>query len=71
MSLKTLFILANTEDPDEIPSYAAFRLGLHCLLKYLFTGIQNEKGQANLMVIFLNFDKIILKQAPAFSKHLF
>ena len=38
-----LFILANSADPDEMPPYAAFHLGLHCLPKYLFTGIRNEK----------------------------
>ena len=26
-------ILANSEDPDEMPHYAAFHLGLHCLLR--------------------------------------
>ena len=38
------FISANSADPDEMPPYAAFHLGLHCLSKYLFTGIQNEKS---------------------------
>ena len=41
---KCFFILANSEDPYEMLSYAAFHLGLHCLQKYMFTGIQNEKG---------------------------
>ena len=27
-----------------MPPYAAFHRGLHCLPKYLFTGIQNAKG---------------------------
>ena len=40
MSLKIVFIL----DPDDLPPYAANHLGLHCLPKYLFTGLQNEKG---------------------------
>ena len=31
------------QNPDEMP-HAAFHLSLHCLLKYLFTGIQNENG---------------------------
>ena len=43
-SLKIVFIQANSADPDEMPPYAAFHLGLHCLPKYLFTGMQNEKG---------------------------
>ena len=42
--LKIVFILATNADPDEIPSYAAFHLGLHCLPKYLFTHTQNEKS---------------------------
>ena len=43
LSLKIVFfILANCEDPDEMLPYAAFHLALHCLPKYLFTGIQNE-----------------------------
>ena len=28
---------------DEMPHYMAFHLGLHCLPKYQFTGIRNEK----------------------------
>ena len=43
MSLKIVFILTNSADPDEMP-YAAFHLGLHFLPKYLFNGIQNVKG---------------------------
>ena len=37
LSLKTVFILANSADPDKMPPYVAFYLGLHCLPKYLFT----------------------------------
>ena len=37
-----LRIIANSADPDEMPPYAAFHLDLHCLPKYLFTGIENE-----------------------------
>ena len=32
------FILANIGDPDEMLSYAAFHLGLHCLPEYLLKG---------------------------------
>ena len=42
--LKIVYILANSADPDEMPHNAAFHLGLHCLPKYLFICIQNEKG---------------------------
>ena len=44
MSLKIVLIFANRADPDETRPCMAFHLGLHCLSKYLFTGIQNEKG---------------------------
>ena len=29
-SLKIDFVLPNSADPDEMPHYAAFHLGLHC-----------------------------------------
>ena len=48
LSFKIFFILANSADSDEMPPYAAFHLGLHCLPKYLLTGIQNEKGEVKL-----------------------
>ena len=47
LSLKIVFILANRAniaDLAEMLPYAAFHLGPHSLLKYLFTCIQNEKG---------------------------
>ena len=44
LPLKIVFIIAYSADPDEMLSYAALDLGLHCLSKYLFTGIQNESG---------------------------
>ena len=45
------FIFASSADPDEMPHYAAFHLGLHCLPKYLFAGIQNEKGIKKITVV--------------------
>ena len=36
LSLKIVFVFANGVDPDEMPHYAAFHLGLHCLPKYTF-----------------------------------
>ena len=30
-SLKIDFVFANSADPDEMPHYAAFHLGIHCL----------------------------------------
>ena len=44
LSLKIVFVLANSSDPDEMRPYAAFHLGLQCLPKDLFTSVQNEKG---------------------------
>ena len=40
LSLKIGFVLANSAYSDEMPQYAAFHMGLHCLLKYLFRGFQ-------------------------------
>ena len=44
ISLNMILGLANNFDPDEMLHHAAFHLGLHCLSKHLFAGIQNEKG---------------------------
>ena len=35
--LKIVLILTNSADPEEIPPYAVFHKGLHCLPKVLFT----------------------------------
>ena len=35
-----------------MPHYAAFHLGLHCLQKYMFEGIQNEKDLCIEYLIF-------------------
>ena len=40
VSLKVLVTLANSVDPDETQSYAAFHPGPHCLSKYLFRSAQ-------------------------------
>ena len=41
LSLKIDFVLANNADPDEIPHYAAFHLGLHFLPKRTFRGLRS------------------------------
>ena len=41
LSLMIVFISANNADPDEMPPYAAFHLGLHYLPKNLFTDISD------------------------------
>ena len=38
------FVLANSKDPDEMPHFVAFHLGLHCAPKYLFRGLRSIKG---------------------------
>ena len=43
LSLKNVFILANSVDPDEMQHYAAFHLGLQCLPKYPLGGFQYRK----------------------------
>ena len=42
-SLKILFMLANSADPDEMLPFGTLNLDLHSLPKYQFTGIKNEK----------------------------
>ena len=37
------FVLANSVDPDEMPHYAAFHLGLHCLSKYPIRGFGSSE----------------------------
>ena len=36
ISLKIISTIANSVDPDVMPHYAAFHLGLNCLPKYAF-----------------------------------
>ena len=43
ISLKIIFVLTNIEDPDEMLHYAAFHLGLLCLLGVTSTCIQMIK----------------------------
>ena len=44
LSLNINFVIANSADLDEMPHYAAFHLGLHCLPKYLFRDFWSSKG---------------------------
>ena len=44
ISLSIDFVLANSADPDEMPYYVAFHLGLHCLSKYRFMCFRSQKG---------------------------
>ena len=52
---------ANSADPDKMVHYVPFHLGLHCLLKYLFAGIQNEKDKYGFIV------RMIMKNCLAWS----
>ena len=38
LSLKIVFVLANSVDPDDMLHNAAFHMGLHCFPKYAFRG---------------------------------
>ena len=67
--LKTVFILANSAEPDEMPPCAAFHLGLHCLPKYLFMGIQNETCCMSLEM-HLNYLKLISLKLIVFQINL-
>ena len=42
--MNIVLVLANDVDPDEMPHYAAFHLGIHCLPKYPLRGFQYTKG---------------------------
>ena len=44
LSLIISLVLANRADPDEMPHYVAFHLGLQCFLKYLFRSFWFPKG---------------------------
>ena len=52
--LRTFFYLENSVDPDEMPHYAAFHLGLHCLSKYPFRGFKYTKGEPYISYIYFN-----------------
>ena len=43
-SLEDVVVLANNVNLDEMPHYAAFHLGLHCLSKYAFRSHKYVKG---------------------------
>ena len=45
-------MLANNVDPDQMPHYVAFDLGLHCLPKYPLrvSSIQRVKTRSHTMV---------------------
>ena len=44
LSLKSVLVITNSVETDEMQHYVAFHMGLHCLPKYLFRGFQYSKG---------------------------
>ena len=50
LSLKIDFVLANSADPDEMPHYVAFHLGLHCLSKYWFRSSGPQRVNDGLLL---------------------
>ena len=52
--------LADSVDPDEIPHSAVFHHGLHCLPRFLFTGIQNRNCYHGLKTSQLQIDIRVL-----------
>ena len=65
LSLKVVFILVNSSDPDEMQHYAAFHLGLHCLPKYPFRGFQYTKGLQ--WIFFKNLGNFCFGSEPWYS----
>ena len=45
LSLKIVFIIANSKDPEKMLPYSAFHLIVFTVCQSTFTSIQNEKGQ--------------------------
>ena len=50
LSLKIVFVLENSVDPDEMLHYAAFLLGPNCLPKFSFWSYQYTKDQILLVI---------------------
>ena len=65
MSMKIVLILANSANPNKMPPYAAFHLGLHSMPKYLF-GIQNEKVNYTCSYVVTTYLGCYLPQLPKF-----
>ena len=51
LSLRIVFTLTNSVDPDEMPHCVAFHLDLHCLSKYRFRGLKYTKGYRMLFLL--------------------
>ena len=55
--LEDFFIFSNSADIDEMPHYAAFNLGLHCLQKYIVPICRYQQWKVLLLSLILNFEK--------------
>ena len=55
----TVFALANSVDPEEIPRYVAFHPGIHCLPKYL--GIISILHRVNALRPYINIGQREIK----------
>ena len=55
------FVLANSADPDEIPLYVGFYLGLQCLPKYLFrvSGPQRVGSRLCCLIVILSLSHVV------------
>ena len=55
-----MFILANSADPDEVPLYTVFHLGLHCLPNYCLP-IPRMKKEMTTMLNLERYVKITIQ----------
>ena len=53
--LNIIFTFTNIVDPDEMPPYVAFHLGLRCLQEYLFRGFPNKRVKGKKIMVLLLF----------------
>ena len=49
------FVLSTSADPNKMPHYAAFHLGLHCLSKYQFRDFCLQRVN---LIVFLSLNTI-------------
>ena len=57
ISMKIVFILANSEDTDRMPLYVAFHLDFHCSPKYNRMERVNQKNFYEFVVLYLSIIK--------------
>ena len=57
LSLKAVFILANSADPDEMQHHATFHLGLRCFQKYQFRQLNLGVSSMYIQRVNIGFDQ--------------